>query len=175
MHVRRNALMPPFVEHHCDYACSNMCISSESPPVGSVHAHVGRTAGHERDMHRVYCRYMGTEGVYTHTVAYERDAACPMCSAGVPFSVRSSDTLQQACAPGRPCLAAAVQRKGWLSRCSLVRGGTARRMHGTASGVTCNSGGEAWLTCSPQGAVTLRLLQCGWCLDFSAKPSLLKS
>ena len=42
---------------------------------------------------------MGTEGVYTHTVAYERDAACPMCSAGVPFSVRSTDTLQQACAP----------------------------------------------------------------------------
>jgi hypothetical protein len=30
-------------------------------------------------------RYVGTEGVYTHTVAYERDAACAMCSAGVPF------------------------------------------------------------------------------------------
>ncbi len=38
---------------------------------------------------------MGTEGVYTHTVAYERDAACAMCSAGVPFRVRASDTLQQ--------------------------------------------------------------------------------
>lgn len=41
-------------------------------------------------------RYVGTDGVYTHTVAYERDAACPMCSAGVPFRVRPSDTLQQA-------------------------------------------------------------------------------
>jgi len=41
-------------------------------------------------------RYVGTEGVYTHTVAYDRDAACPMCSAGVPFRVRPSDTLQQA-------------------------------------------------------------------------------
>ncbi len=41
-------------------------------------------------------RYVGTEGVYTHTVAYERDAACAMCSAGVPFRVRASDTLQQA-------------------------------------------------------------------------------
>jgi len=40
-------------------------------------------------------RYVGTEGVYTHTVAYERDAACAMCSAGVPFRVRASDTLQQ--------------------------------------------------------------------------------
>ncbi|KAK9824971.1 hypothetical protein WJX81_001255 [Elliptochloris bilobata] len=42
-----------------------------------------------------YLMYVGTEGVYTHTVAYERDAACPMCSAGVPFRVRPSDTLQQ--------------------------------------------------------------------------------
>lgn len=35
------------------------------------------------------------EGVYTHTVKYEKDAACPMCSASVPFEVSSKDTLQQ--------------------------------------------------------------------------------
>ena len=56
---------------------------------------------HKMNMHLAGCRYVGTEGVYTHTVAYERDAACPMCSAGVPFSVRSTDTLQQACAPAK--------------------------------------------------------------------------
>ena len=35
------------------------------------------------------------EGVYTHTVKYEQDPACPMCSASVPFKVSSKDTLQQ--------------------------------------------------------------------------------
>ena len=35
------------------------------------------------------------DGVYTHTVKYEKDAACPMCSASVPFEVSSKDTLQQ--------------------------------------------------------------------------------
>ena len=35
------------------------------------------------------------EGVYTHTVKYEKDSACPMCSASVPFRVSSKDTLQQ--------------------------------------------------------------------------------
>lgn len=35
------------------------------------------------------------EGVYTHTVKYEKDPACPMCSASVPFKVASKDTLHQ--------------------------------------------------------------------------------
>lgn len=42
-----------------------------------------------------HCRYTGMDGVYTHTVKYEKDAACPMCSASVPFEVSSKHTLQQ--------------------------------------------------------------------------------
>ena len=38
---------------------------------------------------------MGTDSIYTHTVAYERDPNCPMCSAGVPLQVSPSATLQQ--------------------------------------------------------------------------------
>ena len=45
--------------------------------------------------HALACRYTGMEGVYTHTVKYEKDPACPMCSASVPFRVSSKDTLQQ--------------------------------------------------------------------------------
>ena len=41
------------------------------------------------------CRYTGMEGVYTHTVKYEKDPACPMCSASVPFEVASTDTLEK--------------------------------------------------------------------------------
>lgn len=41
------------------------------------------------------CRYVGADGVYTHTVAYERDAACTVCSSSVPFEIASTDTLQQ--------------------------------------------------------------------------------
>jgi hypothetical protein len=41
------------------------------------------------------CRYVGTEGVYTHTVAYERDPVCPICSAGVPFTVQPTMTLRE--------------------------------------------------------------------------------
>ena len=40
-------------------------------------------------------RYVGTEGVYTHTVAYEADGECPMCSPGVPFAVDPESTLEQ--------------------------------------------------------------------------------
>ena len=39
--------------------------------------------------------YVGLDGVYTHTVAYERDPACQICSPSVPFEVASTDTLQQ--------------------------------------------------------------------------------
>ena len=45
------------------------------------------------------CRYTGMEGVYTHTVKYEKDPACPMCSASVPLRVSSRDTLQQVGSP----------------------------------------------------------------------------
>ncbi|GAB4817230.1 hypothetical protein N2152v2_004276 [Parachlorella kessleri] len=42
-----------------------------------------------------YMMYVGTEGVYTHTVAYERDPACPICSPGVPFTVQPTMTLRE--------------------------------------------------------------------------------
>lgn len=35
------------------------------------------------------------DGVYTHTVAYEQDPACPICSSSVPFETHSTHTLQQ--------------------------------------------------------------------------------
>ncbi|KAK9829882.1 hypothetical protein WJX72_008443 [[Myrmecia] bisecta] len=42
-----------------------------------------------------YMMYVGTDGVYTHTAAYEKDPACQMCSPGVPFEVRPDMTLSQ--------------------------------------------------------------------------------
>lgn len=41
------------------------------------------------------CRYMGSQGIYTHTVEYERDADCPICSAGVQIEAEPDATLQQ--------------------------------------------------------------------------------
>ena len=40
-------------------------------------------------------RYTGAEGVYTHTVAYERDPACLECSPAAPLEVPPDATLQQ--------------------------------------------------------------------------------
>jgi hypothetical protein len=42
-----------------------------------------------------YMMYSGTEGVYTHTVKYERDLNDPVCGAGVAFPVSPDMTLQQ--------------------------------------------------------------------------------
>ena len=42
------------------------------------------------------CRYVGTRGVYSHTVAYERDTECIVCSPGLPVHIAASTTLQQA-------------------------------------------------------------------------------
>ena len=44
---------------------------------------------------RYKCRYVGTDGIYTHTAAYEQDPHCSICSPGIPFEVQSSMTLQQ--------------------------------------------------------------------------------
>ena len=76
-------------------------------------------------------RYVGLDGVYTHTVAYERDPACQICSPSVPFEVASTDTLQQvtplARAEGaRPSMRCAVHvppplREVAPSQCSLAR------------------------------------------------------
>lgn len=54
----------------------------------------------------LHCRrYTGAEGVYTHTVAYERDAACLECSPAAPLEVPHDATLQQV---GPPCPACAT-------------------------------------------------------------------
>lgn len=38
---------------------------------------------------------MGGQGLYTHTVSYERDPGCPICSAGVAVEVEREATLQE--------------------------------------------------------------------------------
>jgi ubiquitin-activating enzyme E1 C len=38
-------------------------------------------------------RFNGTRGVYTHTVAYDRDPACVVCGAGVPVAMPAGATL----------------------------------------------------------------------------------
>ncbi|EFJ23801.1 hypothetical protein SELMODRAFT_174709 [Selaginella moellendorffii] len=42
-----------------------------------------------------YMMYSGTQGVYTHTVSYEKDSSCMVCSPGVPVEVDGSITLQE--------------------------------------------------------------------------------
>ena len=37
--------------------------------------------------------YNGSDGVYTHTVAYEKDPDCPMCSPGVAMELPKESTL----------------------------------------------------------------------------------
>lgn len=38
---------------------------------------------------------MGSTGLYTHTVKYERDPGCPICSPGVPVEADPEATLQE--------------------------------------------------------------------------------
>ena len=48
--------------------------------------------------HRSICnRYMGTQGVYTHTLSHEKDAECVVCSPGVPMEIDCSLKLQKVC------------------------------------------------------------------------------
>eukprot|EP00850_Spirogloea_muscicola_P013304 SM000089S23860 [mRNA] locus=s89:479327:482609:+ [translate_table: standard] len=42
-----------------------------------------------------YMMYVGSQGVYTHTVSYEKDAACIICSPSIPLHVPSSLTLRE--------------------------------------------------------------------------------
>lgn len=65
-----------------------------------------------------FCRYVGTDSVYTLTTPYERDEKCPICSAGVSFEVAPATTLQQVGSrPARSlaaCPAARTQRAAGL-------------------------------------------------------------
>ena len=40
-------------------------------------------------------RYMGGEGIYTHTVAYEKDPQCMVCSSGISMIISESKTLEE--------------------------------------------------------------------------------
>eukprot|EP00249_Psilotum_nudum_P002700 c15822_g1_i1 orf=405-1733(-) len=42
-----------------------------------------------------YMMYVGTQGIYTHTVSYEKDPNCLVCSAGALMEVDSSVSLQK--------------------------------------------------------------------------------
>lgn len=42
-----------------------------------------------------YMMYNGTDGVYTHTVKYERDPTDPACSAGTAVHIQPDMTLKQ--------------------------------------------------------------------------------
>ncbi|GBG62533.1 hypothetical protein CBR_g30851 [Chara braunii] len=42
-----------------------------------------------------YMMYIGTSGLYTHTVSYEKEPDCLVCSPGVPMEVDSSVTLKE--------------------------------------------------------------------------------
>jgi hypothetical protein len=60
----------------------------------------------------------GSQGIYTHTVSYEKDDACPVCSAGVLLHAPADATLQQVSVwvraeikrPPAPCLAPPARR-----------------------------------------------------------------
>ena len=38
---------------------------------------------------------MGGEGIYTHTVAYEKDPQCTVCSSGISMTISESKTLEE--------------------------------------------------------------------------------
>lgn len=62
-------------------------------------------------------RYSATDGVYTLTTPYERDASCPICSSGVPFAIAPTATLQQVGRQrGVPGVARALG--WWRSQCA---------------------------------------------------------
>ena len=42
-----------------------------------------------------YMMFMGGEGIYTHTVAYEKDLECPQCSSGICLTVPRAKTLEE--------------------------------------------------------------------------------
>ena len=41
-----------------------------------------------------YMMYMGSQGIYTHTVAYEKDPQCIVCGPGISVSVTAEQTLE---------------------------------------------------------------------------------
>lgn len=65
---------------------------------------------------------MGSQGIYTHTVAYERDAHCAICGAGVALQVQPSMTLQQVRARGEGVVGGRARAR--VRACGSVLGRT---------------------------------------------------
>lgn len=75
-----------------------------------------------------YMMYVGTDGIYTHTAAYEQDPMCAICSPGLPFQVQSSMTLQQ--------VIDAICKERQLNRPSVSYGAENLYMHGPLEELT---------------------------------------
>ncbi|KAL3137662.1 hypothetical protein ABBQ38_004937 [Trebouxia sp. C0009 RCD-2024] len=75
-----------------------------------------------------YMMYVGTDGIYTHTAAYEQDPLCSICSPGIPFEVHSSMTLQQ--------VIDAIAKERSLSKPSISYGAENLYMHGPLEELT---------------------------------------
>ena len=76
-----------------------------------------------------FAMYVGTSGVYTHTVKYEKDEACELCSAGRRVAVSKDATLSDvmdalvAAFPGRSTRPASRSRGGEPVLERTARGG----------------------------------------------------
>ena len=67
-----------------------------------------------------YVMYMGGQGIYTHTVSYERDPTCLVCGAGVPVKAPAGTTLREYLGQ----VAAALEVKKPLIKPGLFHGAT---------------------------------------------------
>ncbi|KAL3150768.1 hypothetical protein ABBQ32_000541 [Trebouxia sp. C0010 RCD-2024] len=75
-----------------------------------------------------YMMYIGTDGIYTHTAAYEQDPLCSICSPGILFQVQSSMTLQQ--------VIEAIAKERSLDKPSVSYGAENLYMHGPLEELT---------------------------------------
>jgi len=73
-----------------------------------------------------YMMYMGAEGIYTHTVKYEKDAECPVCSSGISLTISESKTLAELI----DVVSAHASVKGNISAPSISCGSMNLYMHG---------------------------------------------
>eukprot|EP00892_Ulva_mutabilis_P009930 jgi/Ulvmu1/7309/UM035_0098.1 len=73
-----------------------------------------------------YMMYMGSDGVYTHTVPYERDTGCLVCGSGLPLPASDATTLEQLMKDLQSC----AQLEGKLTKPSVSVDTAILYMHG---------------------------------------------
>lgn len=56
-----------------------------------MYSHYKSVISHSFVIHR----YSGSDGIYSHTVKYDRDEECSVCSPGVPMTIDPQITLSQ--------------------------------------------------------------------------------